>query len=242
MSKNIVMEVLDISSYQKELSDSAVEKIKRQKVGVILRCGFTGYGKHEPAIDPYFIRNYTKLHNAGVPCGAYYFTLAANSAIALKEINFIKDTLKDLPLELPVYIDVEAQANSLIWTTCSKANRTANVAMICEALESAGYYVGIYANKSWFANKLDESKLKKFDKWIAQYNSTCTYTGNYNLWQYSSSEPASAYGITGTTRVDISHAYVDFPSIIRNKGLNNTACASNDKMAVCPYCGQRFMV
>ena len=30
------------------------------------------------------------------------------------------------------------------------------------------------------------SKLNGYKVWVAQYNTACSYTGNYNMWQYSS--------------------------------------------------------
>lgn len=233
----IIQKVLDISSFQGVLTDDAVAKIKAQNMGVIIRLGFTGYGSEQPSLDSCFEKNYEKLHGAGVPCGAYYFTLAYNDKITNLEIAFIKNQLANRLFEFPIYLDVEAQTNSAGWTRCTPQTRSKNVARICKALQDDKYYVGIYASKSWFGSQLIESEIAPYDKWVAQYNIVCTYGGKYNMWQYSSSEKASKYGITKTASVDISNAYLNFPEIIERNELNNY---DGRKYIVCPHCGKRI--
>ena len=211
--------VLDISKFQGKLTQDAVTKIKKQGIlGVILRIGVTGYGGEQPTMDSCFEYNYALLHDNGIPCGAYYFTIAYNNTIADREIEFLKRELGKKKFELPIYIDVEAQTGSKGWTNLSASARTTYVAKICKALEQERYYVGIYASKSWFGSKLLEAPLKAFDKWIAQYFVKCTYGGTYHLWQYTSSGNGALYGISG--RVDVSECFLDFPSIIKREGLN----------------------
>jgi LysM repeat protein len=97
---------------------------------------------------------------------------------------------------------------------------TVAVKKFCEVVEKAGYYVGIYASKSFFSSYLDESKLTNYDKWVAQWSNTCTYSGSYGMWQFG--------GETNTIRsnkvcgqvVDQDYALYDFPTIIKGKGLN----------------------
>lgn len=236
MAKEVINKVLDISVHQGFLSDDAVAKIKSSGYWVIMRIGYTGYGSLAPAPDTVFEANYKKLHEAGVQCGAYYFTLAFNDVIADKEIEYIKKTLSGKKFELPFYLDIEGQTNSAPWTNLSGTERARLSNKICTAIEREGYYVGIYSSKHGFTSKwLDMSQLTHFDKWVAQYNIVCTYTGSaYGLWQYSSKESASKYGITKGSYVDISNAYYDFPSIIKGKGLNGYAGVKTIK---CPHCG-----
>lgn len=236
----VINKVLDLSVFQGELSDNAVKLIKSSGYWVILRIGYTGYGSLAPAIDTVFESNYKKLHDAGVPCGAYYFTLAFNETIANKEIDFIKKELANKKFELPFYLDVEGQKNSKPWTALSGKERAMFVNKICTAIQNEGYYVGIYSSKNGFTSSwLDMSLLTAFDKWIAQYNIACTWNGTYGLWQYSSKENASKYGITKSQYCDISNAYYDFPAIIKSKGLNNY---NKVKYIICPNCGEKIEV
>lgn len=240
MAKEVINKVLDISVHQGLLSDEAVKKIKENNLWVVLRIGYTGYESLKPAKDTVFEQNYKKLHDANVPCGAYYFTIAYNKAMADLEIQFILDTLKGKRFELPFYLDVEGQKNSIPWTNLSGDARAELSDYICSSVEKNGYYAGIYSSKHGFTSSwLNMSKLTHFDKWVAQYYVTCTYNGQYGMWQYSSKESASKYGITKGTYVDINNAYYDFPTIIKRKGLNNYV---DVKYITCPNCGQQIEV
>ena len=219
--------VLDISSFQGMLTQDAVTKIKARGIlGVILRIGFTGYGQGVPTYDKCFQHNYKLLHDAGIPCGAYYFTLAYNDTITLREINWLRTELPKYKFEFPVYIDVEKlnlskkdeTPISVAWDNCRADVRTKNVAKICETLEALKYYVGVYASTGAFGSLLLEAPLKSYDKWIAQYYLTCTYKGTYHLWQYTSKGNGALYGLPG--RVDMSECYLDFPSVIKKNHLN----------------------
>ena len=75
----------------------------------------------------------------------------------------------------------------------------------CDIIRNNGYNVGIYASKSWMYEKLnDDVRLDKYDKWIAQWNNTCTYGKKYVLWQYSSKGQVN--GINGY--VDMNRYYL----------------------------------
>jgi len=236
--------VLDISFVQGKLTQDAVNKIKAENIrGVIIRIGFTGYGELATTMDTCFEHNYKLLHDAGIPCGAYYFTLAYTEAIADKEILFLKAELSKKKFEMPIYIDVEdihpnkPTVHSKAWNNCNASVRTANVAKICKALNDEKYYVGVYASKSYFGSKLLESPLKAYDKWVAQYYVTCTYKGSYHLWQRTSSGNGALYGIIG--RVDISETDLDFPSIIKKNELNGYGAKVEEKKeVVCPITGK----
>jgi GH25 family lysozyme M1 (1,4-beta-N-acetylmuramidase) len=58
-------------------------------------------------------------------------------------------------------------------------------------------------------------RLENYDLWIADYRSTRP-TITHGMWQYTSK--ATVDGISGN--VDMSHAYKDYPAIIKNAGLN----------------------
>ncbi len=69
--------------------------------------------------------------------------------------------------------------------------------LFCDQLSSAGYKVGIYASKYWWTERLTSSVFKneKWSKWVAQYNTSCTYEGSYDIWQCTST--GSVAGING---------------------------------------------
>lgn len=161
---------------------------------------------------------------AGIPIGAYYFvgkdcvTAAAGKADAERFIQI----LKGKQLEYPVYMDNEAQPAS------AKAGITEATIAFCETMENAGYFVGIYGStSSGFKERMDDSKLKPYAHWVAQYASKCTYSGEYGIWQYSSK--GSVDGISGN--VDMDYGYIDYPSIIKSGGFNGytKTAADTDK-------------
>lgn len=76
----------------------------------------------------------------------------------------------------------------------------------------------IYSTVSWFRTKLSSSQLDAFDRWIAQVGvNQPTFTKPYGIWQYTWN--AQIDGITG--KVDENISYKDYPTIIRNAGLNH---------------------
>ena len=119
----------------------------------------------------------------------------------------------------PIYIDTEYSSSPVRAGRAdhiSNANRTAAVKAFCEYAESKGYFAGVYASTSWYNTKLNDSELKGYAHWVAHYAAKCTYKGDIGMWQYSSS--GSVKGISG--RVDMNHCYVDYPTVIKNAGLN----------------------
>ena len=86
-----------------------------------------------------------------------------------------------------------------------KATRTEIVDAFCKTIQSAGKKAGIYASKSWYNNQLDMSKLNNYYIWVAQYNTECTYTGRYDIWQYT--ETGKVPGIEGNVDLNISYMH-----------------------------------
>ena len=105
-------------------------------------------------------------------------------------------------MKSPFFIDTESassgRANGL-----SKSARTAVVKAFCQTVRNGGYKAGVYASKSWYANQLNASALNGYCIWVAQYNSSCTYSGKYDMWQYSSK--GSVSGIKGNVDMNISY-------------------------------------
>lgn len=201
---------IDVSKYQGNID---WKKVKNDGVGfAIVRLGYTGTKTRKPTLDGKFKRNYAQCTKLGVNIGVYYYSTATTLKQAQKEAQFVIKQLKGKKLQYPVYIDTEDAMQAQL----SKNALTSIVKEFCEMLEQAGYYVGIYSNKYWFASQLNESKLKAYDKWVAQYSDKCTYKGNYGMWQYT--DRGKANGINGY--VDFNKCYKDYPKIIKKAKLN----------------------
>ena len=76
----------------------------------------------------------------------------------------------------------------------------------CATIQNSGYTAGVYANKTWFTSKIDTGALGSYKIWLAQYAAAPSYSGRYNLWQYSSK--GSVPGIKGN--VDMNQSYLGY--------------------------------
>lgn len=83
-------------------------------------------------------------------------------------------------------------------------------------MEAGGYFSGFYTSLYVADNLLSEAVRTRYAFWIAQWNSQCTYKGQYGLWQNSSK--GTAPGINGP--VDLDLFFVNYPEIIRKGGFN----------------------
>ena len=200
---------IDISHWNRIIN---FDKIAKQIDFCIIKAGGSDKGFYR---DSTFLRNYQCLHDErGIPCGAYYYVgrnCITKEAGENDARRFI-DILADMSFEYPVYIDLES--------TSPKHKEGATIATIafCETMEKAGYFTGIYASDvSGFVDRLELSKLDRYDKWVARYGSEPKRVKEFGMWQKSSS--GMIEGIAG--RVDLDEAYMDYPDIMKRTGLNN---------------------
>lgn len=231
------MEILDISSAQTVVD---INKFKDTVGGVIIKCGFTGYGSGTPAFGNGWKQQINQLKDSGVPIGAYYFTLATSEAMVDAETKWLITQLEAAEKDgfrftLPIYVDCESQKNGVYgaaWMNLTYTRRSELMKRWMDNLRAAGYYAGIYAGVgSWHNTKnnpgyfVSKEILKGYDIWTAQYYKVCQWDGvagvDYQMWQYTSSADGAQYGLKGGQRVDVSHCYVDYPSIIKNGGWNH---------------------
>lgn len=120
---------------------------------------------------------------------------------------------------MPVYYDLETtEQMNLTQSQCTEVAKA-----FCEKLTNEGYYVGIYCNKYFARDELYANKLSDYQFWIAEYGSSCTYNGEYGMWQYS--ETGQVSGID--ERCDRNYCYYDYPSYIKQKGFNGFTASSN---------------
>lgn len=103
-----------------------------------------------------------------------------------------------------------------------RAGVSAMCKAFCDTLEAAGYFAGIYISRSPAQTMLTKEVADRYALWLAEYGSKCNYSGAYGMWQYSSTGRVS--GINGA--VDMDYCYVDYPGIIKSKGLNGFKAAS----------------
>lgn len=153
----------------------------------------------------------------GLPVGCYHYSMAKSVSEARTEANFlINNVLKGKQFEYPIYMDVEDNVQKAL----GKDKLTEIVTAYCDTLEKAGYYVGIYSSGSFFGTYMHESKLERFDKWVAHWSKQCSYKGNYGMWQFGGETNVIRSNKVAGVVCDQNYAFVDYPKIIKDKGLN----------------------
>ncbi len=216
---------IDISEWQGNLSLDDFKKIKEAGIEfVIIRCGYTTYGKSKlKYVDDYFENNYKLCKQVGLPVGTYYYSCATTIEESTSEAEFVLKLIKGKQFEYPIIIDTEDNhdiKNSKYANTSQasigKTKLTPIISNFCEIIEKNNYYVAIYASTSWFRNRLILDDLVLYDKWIAQWSENVNFEEKYGIWQYSSTGRVN--GISGN--VDLDYSYKDYPKIMEENGLN----------------------
>ncbi len=136
--------------------------------------------------------------------GVYFFSQAVNNSEAVEEASMVLELIKNYKISYPVFLDVEASGGRA--DGISVAARTDVIKTFCQTIQNSGYTAGVYANKNWLTTKIDTSKLNQYKIWLAQYASTPTYTGRYDMWQYKSTGKVT--GISGN--VDLNWSYLGY--------------------------------
>ncbi len=191
----------------------------------IIRCGF---GNDETSQDDtQWYNNANACTRLGIPFGVYIYSYATNTAMAESEANHVLRLINGYKLSFPIYLDMEDN----VQVGLSASERGAIASTFCSIIRNAGYEVGIYANRNWWENYLTDPVFNNnlWHKWVAQYNSSCTYNGSYTMWQYTSS--GNVNGISG--KVDMNYWYGDLRgyehinSVMVNTTIADTITESN---------------
>lgn len=189
---------VDVSTFQGKID---WEKAKNHIDFAILRCGFGSDITSQD--DSQFKRNADECTRLGIPFSVYLYSYANTKEKAKSEAEHVLRLVKGYDLSYPIFYDLEDAGTT---QKCSKELIGDMAEIFCNAIKKAGYKVGIYANKYWFENILTDARFNKWDRWVAQYNSTLTYKGAYTMWQFSST--GSIDGVKG--HVDMNYCYVDY--------------------------------
>ena len=207
---------IDVSAHQGSIDWNAVKSSGIDFA--ILRCGYGSDIKSQD--DKFFLKNVEGCVKAGLPYGVYLYSYAKSVEDAKSEAEHVMRLLKGCRPSYPIYQDLEDAGTT---GKCSKELILRIAKKFVGMLEDAGYWVGIYANKYWNTAYLTDKWYDGKARWIAQYNSECTYDGEYGMWQYSSSGKVN--GINGA--VDMNYAYVDYPKLIKSAGRNGFTKPTN---------------
>ena len=200
LNKIEVLTGVDVSDHQGTINWNAV---KNDGIDfAIIRCGF---GKDDASQDDkQFARNIAECERLNIPYGIYLYSYALDVEGAKSEAAHALRLIKGHNPELGIWIDME-DADGYKARNGMPSNRTLVDICItfCDIMKNNGYKTGVYANLNWFMNQLNDSRLDTYNKWVAQWHTTCQYTKKFVMWQYTSD--GTVAGITG--RVDMNKYY-----------------------------------
>lgn len=200
-----VLRGIDVSEHNKEID---WDKVKASGIDfAIIRCGYSLNTENRD--DKQWERNVSECERLGIPYGVYLYSYARNDEEggvsitseewALSEAEHALRLLKGHKPDYPVFYDLEDELLDK-----EKLDQLATI--FCNKIKEAGYQAGVYANLYWWTHYLtNEEVYSQWDRWVAQYNEICNYTGNYGIWQYTSKGKVD--GIEGN--VDLNYFVVE---------------------------------
>lgn len=199
---------IDVSEHNKTVD---FNKVKADGIDfVYVRVGYTGYTKKKLSLnyDPYYQENITNALAAGLQVGVYWYSQALNEDEALQEANKLLNVIGSYNITLPVVYDYEfagvGEDGRLDSANLSKDEMTANSLAFLNRVSQMGYTPCFYANYNFLKNSVYASQISSIAKiWLAHYNPSTNYAGDYEYWQYTSDGRVN--GISG--RVDMNVWY-----------------------------------
>lgn len=176
---------------------------------VIMRAG---YGREVSQKDAMFESHYANAKQRGIPCGCYWYSYAMDVEGAKKEAQACIEVIKGKQFEYPVFYDVEESKQfALGKEKVSEIMRT-----FIETLEAAGYWTGLYGSYSSLMNYTSDYIRTYKAIWLAHWGvQKSPYPYQYGTWQYAVGRIDGVYG-----DCDLDYCYVDYPTLIKNAGLN----------------------
>lgn len=191
---------VDVSAYQADIDWQAVaaDGIDFAMIRIAWRGNTDGY-LHE---DICFEQNYAGTHEAGLPCGVYFFSQATTADEAREEAVFVLDLLAGRELDYSVVFDFEPTGGHRI-ANVNGATATACARTFCDVIADGGYEPMIYGNRCDL-QYLDLSQLSDIRIWFAEYASAPSREDPFALWQYTSSGSVAGIGTPVDLNLDLS--------------------------------------
>ena len=188
---------IDVSKCQGRIDWPAVKRD-----GVEFAMIRAGYGMYDHQKDPFFDRNVRGAQAAGIHVGAYHYSYAKSLDDARREAELFLSWLSPHTLDYPAAFDIED--NSQIGL--SPELLTSITETFCDRIAAAGYLPMVYANKYWLQNKLIDSRIRRYELWLAHYVTATDYDKPHGIWQCTSR--AQIPGINGNC--DLDWCYKDY--------------------------------
>lgn len=192
------------------------KKVKADGVEfVIIRCGLGMNQTNQD--DTQWLNNVKGCEENGIPYGVYLYSYADTVEKASSEADHVLRLIKGHTLQYPVYYDIEDKS-VLGKVSTEQLGKIAGT--FVNKIKAAGYQVGVYSNKYNFETYLTSTVFDQWNKWVAQYNSSCTYNKKYQIWQ--ATDTGTVDGINGTVDIDFVMKTTQSSSNNNSGTTNNT--------------------
>ena len=168
--------------------------------------------------DSQFDNNYLKCENSNLPKGCYFFGQALSKGKAVEEAQYWLSLMENHRFDYPVFYDVEAKM-----LTLDRRTLTDIINIVCSMVEENGYWVGIYSSASHFNRNVYDNELAKYSHWVASWSTTKPVLlkgGVTQMWQFGGETNKIRSNKINGQVVDQDYCFVDYPTLIKKKGLN----------------------
>ena len=191
---------VDVSAHQGEID---WEKVAADGIDfAFIRVGFRGSSEGKLVEDEYFIDNIEGALENHIEVGVYFYTQAVTTEEAKEEAQFLLDLLEPYDITYPVVLDLEEVNGKSRTDDMTQEDFTDAAIEFLDTVENAGYQPMIYGNLKTFFIMLDMSRIEKYDKWFAYYQTPVYFPYEFTIWQYSSTGKVD--GIKGDVDLNVS--------------------------------------
>lgn len=185
--------------------------------------GTSASGTFKGYISKSFVPQLTQAQTAGMDTGVYWWMNAVTVEQAKIEAQACLDAIKGYKLTYPVCLDQEYDSPCGKWgVNKNRQLRTDMALAFLEMIQKAGYYAMFYSSADWLTYWVYPAQLTAYDKWVADIRKGVTipgFSGSFGIWQHSWVGRLAGNNFD----IDLDRAYKDFPTLIRNAGLNHLA-------------------
>lgn len=175
-----------------------------------------GYGSDlESQDDPQVIRNIQECERLCIPYGLYLYSYGLNIEQIRSEIAHALRIAKDYNPRLGIWFDMEDADSYKAQHGLVAAENGELLTDFCiefmKGIRDAGYATGVYANRDYFVNILNDDRLTEFDgfnRWLA-YWGIDEPSMDCLIWQYTSDGEVNG----SSDRTDMNYYYGELPTM-----------------------------
>lgn len=206
---------IDVAKWQ-----GVIDWSKVKEAGVdfaMIRIGYRTQVDGKIIEDPYAKYNLQQGQKHGIKLGVYFFSTAVNEKEVKEEAKWVTKYIAPYKITYPVAFNCEGFTNpDNRQYGMTKDERSKLAILFLDYMKDKGYVPMFYGPKSELEDSRDwdtEELSKRYKIWLAHYpdsidqnNMKSSYSGTYDMWQYTSK--GSVPGIKG--EVDFNIAYFGY--------------------------------